>query len=219
MSQIISAMLTYHDAYGTLPPAYIADANGKPMHSWRVLILPYMDETALYQRYRFWEPWNSAHNLSLAAQMPELYRCSNSSRSAETGKTSYFVCVGAHTAFPFEQTSRIVDSPYVSRGRVGRPIVDGAANTILLLEDDSRDVCWLDPRDLPEEELAKASTLPFRSNDPRGACVGFADREMRRWHRYPTFAELAPFITINGHENVDRDKMPALLWDYAERAH
>src|SRR5688500_8670454 len=56
--QLGIALHSYHDEYGSFPPAYVADANGKPMHSWRVLILPFIEEQALYQRYRFNEPWN-----------------------------------------------------------------------------------------------------------------------------------------------------------------
>src|SRR5579872_1042254 len=51
------ALAQYESQYGRFPPAYIADADGKPMHSWRVLILPYLDEESLYSEYDFSEPW------------------------------------------------------------------------------------------------------------------------------------------------------------------
>src|SRR5262245_52541441 len=53
LKQIGLALQTYHDVYGSLPPAYIADASGKPLHSWRVLILPFLGERSLYEAYRF----------------------------------------------------------------------------------------------------------------------------------------------------------------------
>ena len=53
LHQIAVALQAYHQANGCFPPAYIADKNGKPMHSWRVLILPYMDQDALYKTYDF----------------------------------------------------------------------------------------------------------------------------------------------------------------------
>src|SRR5438105_1376638 len=66
MKQIELALLNYHDANKSFPPAYVADAEGKPMHSWRVLILPYLERNDLYQQYDFNEPWNGPHNSRLA---------------------------------------------------------------------------------------------------------------------------------------------------------
>ena len=68
--QICFAILTYQSAYGHFPPAYIADENGTPMHSWRVLILPFLEQRALYDQYDFDEPWNGPNNLKLANKMP-----------------------------------------------------------------------------------------------------------------------------------------------------
>jgi hypothetical protein len=62
LKQINLALLNYESTYGTFPPAYIADADGKPMHSWRVLILPFMEQQALYDRYNFDEPWDGPNN-------------------------------------------------------------------------------------------------------------------------------------------------------------
>ena len=53
------ALYQYYEQYGSFPPAYIADESGKPMHSWRVLILPYLEESALYMQYDFNEPWKA----------------------------------------------------------------------------------------------------------------------------------------------------------------
>src|SRR5436190_7601184 len=57
LKQIGLALQNYHDEYKSLPPAYIADTEGKPMHSWRVLILPFMEQKPLYDKYDFNEPW------------------------------------------------------------------------------------------------------------------------------------------------------------------
>jgi hypothetical protein len=50
------ALRNYHDRYGRFPPAYVADEHGRPTHSWRVLLLPWLDHRAIYDRYRFDEP-------------------------------------------------------------------------------------------------------------------------------------------------------------------
>ncbi len=69
---IALALQNYHDDYGSFPPAYIPDKDGKPMHSWRVLLLPYLERRTLYEKYRFDEPWNGPNNRKLALEKPAL---------------------------------------------------------------------------------------------------------------------------------------------------
>ena len=81
------AIIRYADEHGHYPPAYVADEHGTPMHSWRVLILPYLDRLAsdgrggandtyadVYSEYREDEPWNSPHNATLADRVTA-YQC------------------------------------------------------------------------------------------------------------------------------------------------
>lgn len=101
LKRIALAMENYHAAYASFPPAHIADNAGKPMHSWRVLLLPFLgdDENAIYKAYRFDEPWNGPHNRRLAERMPAVYRCGWILDRKST-ETSYVVVVGPRTAFP-----------------------------------------------------------------------------------------------------------------------
>jgi len=62
LKQIALAFHNYHDTYRTFPPAYIPDEDGNPKHSWRVLILPFLEQRALYEQYNFDEPWDSPNN-------------------------------------------------------------------------------------------------------------------------------------------------------------
>ena len=57
------------------PPAYTTSKDGKPLLSWRVLILPYLEQEALYKEFHLDEPWDSPHNRTLIARMPAVYRC------------------------------------------------------------------------------------------------------------------------------------------------
>jgi hypothetical protein len=75
LKNIALALHNYHEDHGSYPPAYIADENGRPMHSWRILLLPYIERGDLYKQYRFDEPWDGPNNRKLASQMPGLYRC------------------------------------------------------------------------------------------------------------------------------------------------
>jgi hypothetical protein len=72
------------------------------MHSWRVLILPYMEELVLFQKYNLNEPWDGPNNRKLSARIPELYRCPNQhdGSNANALETNYFVVVGPETMYP-----------------------------------------------------------------------------------------------------------------------
>src|SRR5579863_7317837 len=82
LKQLGVALHQYHDAYGCFPPAYVMGNDGKPWHSWRVLLLPFLDQKPLYDRYRFDEPWNGTHNRDLHLLRPRVYgsRRANSRR-------------------------------------------------------------------------------------------------------------------------------------------
>jgi Protein of unknown function (DUF1559) len=67
------AVANYHETYGCFPPAYLANRDGKPMHSWRVLILPFLAQQELYRAYNFDEPWNGPNNRNLESRIGNIY--------------------------------------------------------------------------------------------------------------------------------------------------
>jgi len=73
LKQIGLALHNYHDTYGTLPPAAIVDKKGKPLLSWRVAILPYIEQDNLYKQFKLDEPWDSKHNLALSRMIVKTY--------------------------------------------------------------------------------------------------------------------------------------------------
>src|SRR5262249_22217463 len=73
LKQIGIALHTHHDTMGLFPAAAIADRGGKPLLSWRVAILPYIEQQALYNQFKRDEPWDSEHNKKLLAKMPAIY--------------------------------------------------------------------------------------------------------------------------------------------------
>jgi prepilin-type processing-associated H-X9-DG protein len=153
MKQIALAMHNYHDVWGVMPPAYIADENGRPMHSWRVLILPYMEGQHIYSQYKFDEPWDGPNNSRLVSLMPPTYACP--SNVPASGETHYMVITGEHTMF---------------NGGQGTPLAsvsaqDGTANTLLVVEA-TDGVNWMEPRDLNLDEMS------FIINDPAGNAIG-----------------------------------------------
>ncbi len=186
------ALQQYVNEYQSLPPAYVADAQGRPRHSWRALLLPYLDPP-LAARYRFDEPWDGPNNRRLHSQMPAVYRCP-SEEPRSTSLTSYVVLVGPRTAFP--------GSKSVAPG----DITDGARGTLTVVEVSGADINWLEPRDLPAGGLNFSINAPrgdeISSLHPDGAMVLTADGQA---HFLPDWIEqprLKGLSTIAGSEDV-----------------
>jgi prepilin-type processing-associated H-X9-DG protein len=169
LKQIGLAMHGFHDVYKAFPPASTYDAKGQPLLSWRVYLLPFVEESPLFQEFRLNEPWDSAHNKKLIARMPQVYR-SPALKNVEKGKTTYLVPVGPNTIFG---------------GKKGMPIqkiTDGTSNTIMVLEaDDSRAVFWTQPEDYkidaknPLAGLVRPGTGGFNAAFADGSVQCMAD--------------------------------------------
>ena len=82
LKQILLAMHNYHDFHGHLPPRATATKEGQLLLSWRVMILPFLEQQALYEQFHLDEPWDSPHNLRLAETIPAPYLDSGSSLPA-----------------------------------------------------------------------------------------------------------------------------------------
>lgn len=138
MRQMTLAMHNYHSATGKFPAQAITDDNGKPLLSWRVAILPYINEQALYDQFHHDEPWDSPHNKKLIAKMPMAYQ--SPSVGLQPGKTVYLGIAGEGKAFGKEPLA-ISD------------ITDGSSNTALMVEVDSElAVEWTRPADFEADE-------------------------------------------------------------------
>jgi hypothetical protein len=136
MKQFGLAMHNYHNAHKHFPAAASYSPDGKPLLSWRVMILPMIEEGVLYDQFHFDEPWDSEHNKKLIDKMPAIYKSPKS--KLKEPKSNYVVPVGPGTVF---------------EGREGmsfKNITDGTAHTIMALEvDDAHAVIWTQPDDLP----------------------------------------------------------------------
>jgi type II secretory pathway pseudopilin PulG len=174
LRQIALALHTYHDINGTLPPAYTVDpVTGQKMHSWRVLILPYLEQQHIYDQYDFTQPWDSPANQRLVAMMPAVYGCpSEDDDPAGAGLTHYQVIVGANT--PFNGSQAMGLSTLTSQ--------DGTANTFLVVEAQAP-VNWLEPADLNYDGMSFQVNGPggngLGSDHPGGASAAMCDASVR----------------------------------------
>jgi hypothetical protein len=146
LKQIGLALLNYESVNKCFPPAVVTGDHGKPMKSWRVAILPYMEkmeQQALYRRYDSKQPWDRPQNRALGNTPLEFFHCpSDPGTTANPTETNYVRIVGKDTVggMPNEAV-KISD------------ITDGPANTILVVEVSGLHINWEEPRDVTVEEF------------------------------------------------------------------
>ncbi len=101
------AFHNYQDTTKGLPPAIVYGPDGKPWHSWRVVMLPYLGYGALYQEYDGTVPWDHPKNAAVLNKMPEVFRDPLSDKP-DSNKTRYLLATGAGTAFPTKPAGNVV---------------------------------------------------------------------------------------------------------------
>lgn len=164
IKRIMLAVHQYHDAHDSFPPAFTLGPDGKRWHSWRALILPYL-EPELAKQYRFDEPWNGPHNQSLLAQAPDVFQSDRV--GGPPNAAGYFAVVGERTLWPADQALGF------------RDIVDGTSNTIAIVENFRTDISWLQPKDLLPSEFLQSLESDESGQQDGGLTVGLADGSAR----------------------------------------
>src|SRR5262249_2556839 len=131
---ILLALHNYHDANRAFPAA-VFDRDGQPLLSWRVLILPLLDEGKLFSEFHLNEPWDSPHNKELIDKIPNVYR-SFEPGSPGGGKTTILGVAGDHGFFRGKTGTKITD------------ITDGTSSTIAIVDvRPAAAVVWTRPDD------------------------------------------------------------------------
>jgi hypothetical protein len=173
LKQITLALHSYEAQHGSFPPAYVTDADGKPLYSWRVLLLPYLGEDALYDRFDKTKAWDDPANIDVSNSMVSVFRSPLDEQVADNG-ASYVGIVGANTMFP------------AGKGRKKGEIVDGLSNTIMVLEVKGFTGSWAEPLDPTLTQFGTGAILGANSNQLQSAeangttLVGFADGTVRQ---------------------------------------
>lgn len=180
---IATAMHQYHVKYRTFPPAYIAGPSGAPAHSWRILVLEFMDKN-LYDSYDFTQPWNSPNNLWIGKKV-DSFSCPNDKTALQNGFTSYVAIVGDHTLFR--------QSRGVTFSDVGNP-----GETICIVEVKDSGIHWMEPKDLTLDDYETGTgDLKIATYDRVGPLVLVVDGTYHRVKQPLTPEQLRKVSAIN----------------------
>lgn len=160
LKQIALALHNYNSTYESFPPAFTVNERGQPLHSWRTLILPFLEHNDIYEQIDLTKPWDDPVNAAFADVNLPAYQCP--SAGLPPGMTTYVAVVDPSSVFPGSQSVSI------------RDISDGTSNTLFLVETDaSNAVNWMAPQDISLPAL-----ITSRDNRPShtgGGNVAMAD--------------------------------------------
>ncbi len=206
LNLIAKALNSYAAEYGTYPPPYTIDDNGKPMHSWRVLILPQLGEQSLYDDYKMDEPWDSADNSSLFQRCPRVYISPAADDWSQSTYTSYMLITGPGTIFPPQGPLAPED------------ISDDPQQTLLVVEVYNNGSDWTKPEDIDRSKMNSTigkkpigviNTAPtaIGGNHIGGATGVFADETSAWIPEDLSPGVLDALLTPNGSEPVDATEL------------
>lgn len=167
LKQIAIALHNYHDTYRTLPPAYVTNELGEPLYSWRVLVLPFLEQESLYNRFDKSKAWDSPENIAISNHSHELFSCPSDDR--RESHSDYFVLVGDRTFFPGKEVKGLAAA------------TDGPSKSLLVIELRGIFGSWAAPND-PHCDALTISTIRSRSkNEPHlgGFNVALGDGSTR----------------------------------------
>lgn len=139
LKQLLLAMHNYHDTYRGFPQRAVTTEDGKPLLSWRVAILPFIEQQALYEQFRLDEPWDSDHNKTLVEKMPDVFRARGDAPTSTT--TRFLAIIGEGALLDEKETVSLAN------------VTDGTSNTIALVQAaKDKAVPWTKPDDLTLNE-------------------------------------------------------------------
>lgn len=189
LKQISLALLNYEEEHGTLPPAFTVDENGNRLHSWRTLLLPYLELQKLYDTIDLTKPWDDPANEQARETFVEVYECP--SAHSDDGSTTYLAVVGPDCVFSADGA------------RSSSDVVDGAAETITFLDVAwSRDIHWMSPEDISPEEVIEMFNA-HEAHHPAIYQVAFLDGHATAIPEDIEREALRAMLTIAGGESLE----------------
>jgi len=186
LKQLSLAMQNYHDAYNALPPAVVTDASGKPLYSGRVLLLPFMEQKPLYDRFNKNEAWDSPANQVLSQMDIPTFQDPSAPRG-RAGQTDFLFVTGTGTALEPRDGASFSD------------LIDGTSNTVYVVEIKGSGINWAEPRDL---DITQPMTLP-PGNHPNGNLSVFYDGHTQMIPKTTPPQTIHAMATRGGGENIN----------------
>jgi len=184
LKTIVFALYEYRQSNGVFPPAYTVDANGNPLHSWRTLVLPYVDQKELYESIDLSKPWDDPVNADAFNQIPDVYVCPLT--KGHDKKTSSLGVSGTGTFFS-EATPRKLED-----------VTDKYDETMILIEvPENQGVPWMAPLDA-DEKLTLSFDAKTKWPHPNIRFVAFVDGSVKSLPTTTTPEELRRMLTIAG---------------------
>lgn len=189
LKQISLAMLNYESVNRSFPPPAGGPGQKHPV-SWRVQILPFVEQEYAFTQYNMNEPWDGPNNIRLLERMPKIYQVPGTDKKTKPGHTYYQVFVGGGAAFENGRGMRFGD------------FSDGASNTIMVVEA-AEAVPWTKPDDLP---YSPSAPLPKLGGHFRGGFqAAYADGSVRFIPDSISEKTLRALITRAGAEPLGGD--------------
>jgi prepilin-type processing-associated H-X9-DG protein len=187
LKQIALALYNYEQAYETFPPAYTVDANGRPLHSWRTLILPFLEQQSLYKSIDLAKPWNDPANAKALKTIVSEYKCLGAKGSQDT--TTYLAIAGPDGCLIPGKPRRKVD------------IKDGHDATIMIIEaGDENAVPWMAPVDA-DESLVMSIGPTTKLHHVGGMNAAFVDGSVRFLRANTSAAVRRALLSISGNDD------------------
>ena len=220
LRQIALAVHNFHQVHNKMPPAVIYGPDGKPWHSWRVLLLPYLERNDLYNAYDFGQPWDSPKNKALLEKMPDVYRDPIHGDKKEP-YAHYAAFVGPGSVFRPEGAKQIdPKSPPLAGGSIDfRNITDGTSNTVIVSSvEPARKIPWTKPEDIDVGRAFKGFgppggiAAPYTFRGPGGGKAApflFCDGSVRMIGASVKPQVLSALLTCAGGEVIANDSFPA----------
>lgn len=191
LKQIGLALHNYHDTYGSFPPAYTVDADGARLHSWRTLLLPFLDQEILYETIDLTKPWNDPANQEAFDTILAVYQCP--SAFLDSPVTTYLALTGEEFAFDGASSRMLSD------------FSDGTSKTVMILEvETAKAVHWMSPEDISGSYLAELNENMDLSHAP-GTHALFVDGSVRWLGVDTTVKTREALATIAGSEKITEE--------------
>lgn len=187
LRNIALGLQQYHEVYQALPPAYTVDADGKPLHSWRTLLLPYLDQQSLYDQIDLTQPWDAPVNARVFQSAVYGYSCP--AGKSLGNRTTYLAIVAPHSALQPGASCGLAD------------IQDDAGQTVLVIEVDAdHAVPWMSPHDA-DEALFISQDTNAKLSHPHGFHVAFVDGAVKFLNVDLSSVARRALITIDGNDS------------------